>query len=137
MPLEMLTQQWPLLLGLVLFGALAYWVADEWDDADGAADAVSGAGQRADRVTGELLGGFGALVASIAMIGMTIGQQILETAGALEPIVGQVPVVIGHIIVAGVGYLSLTGVIGLSAKEYGYVVILVTIVALMIRFGRD
>ncbi len=137
MPLEMLTQQWPLLFGLVLFGALVYWVADEWAEADGAADAVSGAGKRADRVTGEFLGAFGALVASVAMIGMTIGQQLLQTASMLEPILGQVPAVIGQLVVAGLGYLTLRGVIGLSAQQYGWIVLLITIVVLFIRFGGD
>ncbi len=137
MPLEMLTQQWPLLLGLLLFGALVYWVADEWQDAQSAADAVSGAGKRADKATGEFLGAFGALVAAVAMIGMTIGQQIMATASMLEPIVGQVPVIIGHVIVAALGYLTLEGVLDLSAGQFGWMVIVITIIALFVRYGRD
>ncbi len=137
MPVQFLSENWPLLVGLLLFGGFSYLLIDEWGDADDAADAVMGAGERADRATGEFVGAVGALVAGIGMIGMTIGQEIASTASLLEPIVGQAPVVIGHLIVAGLGYLSLTGVLGLSAEQYGYLVILVTIIALFLRYGRD
>lgn len=128
---------WPMAFGVGLFALFAFWVVDEWRDADSAAGAVQGAGKRADHVTGETLGAFGALVAGVGMIGMTIGQSLIETAGMLEPVLGQVPVLIGHFVVAGLGYLSLTGAIGLSAKEYGFLVILITVVALFVRYGRD
>jgi len=137
MPVQFLTQNWPLLLGLLLFGGFAYLLLDEWREADAASDAVANAGERADAATGEFLGAVGALVAGVLMIAMTIGQQMMQTASMLEPVLGQVPVLAGHLVVAALGYLSLQGVLGLSAAQYGYAVLLVTIVALFIRFGRD
>lgn len=137
MPVQFLTQNWPLILGLLLFGGFAYLILDEWEDADAASDAVANAGERADSVTGEFLGAVGALVAGAMMIAMTIGQQIMQTASMLEPFLGQIPVLAGHLVVALLGYLSLRGVLGLTATQYGYVVVLVTIVALFVRYGRD
>ena len=137
MPVQFLTENWPLVVGLLLFGGFVYLLLDEWREADAASDAVANAGERADAATGEFLGAFGAFVAGMLGIAMTIGQQLLETASMLEPMLGQVPVLAGHLVVAALGYLSLQGVLGLSAAQYGYVVLLVTIVALFIRFGRD
>jgi len=137
MPVQFLTQNWPLILGLLLFGGFAYLILDEWQEAEAASDAVASAGERADSVTGEFLGAFGALVAGLLMIAMTIGQQIMQTASMLEPVLGQVPLLAGHLIVAVLGFLSLEGVLGLTAMEYGYAVVLVTVIALFIRYGRD
>lgn len=137
MPVDYLMQNWPTMLGLVLFALVAYWFIDEWRDADQASDAVKGAGERADAATGQFLGAVGALVFAMATIGMTVGQQIMETLSMVEPLIGNVPVIIGHLVVSFLGYLSLTGYIGLSAKEFGFAVILITIVALFVRYGRD
>lgn len=137
MQISMLTERWPTILGLLLFAGFIYLLVDEWQEAEAASDAVSNAGKRADAATGEFLGAFGALVAGVVMIGVTIGQQVMETASMIEPFIGQVPVLAGHLVVAALGYLSLQGQIGLSATQYGYAVLLITIVALFIRYGRD
>lgn len=133
----MLTQEWPLLLGLMLFGLLVYWFADEYRDVGDPVEAIQSAGDRADQATGQFLGAVGAVAMTVTMIATTIGSEVMETASMLEPLLGQAPVVFGHVIVAGLGYLSLQGTIGLTPKEYGYAVILVTIIALFLRYGRD
>lgn len=134
MTVNLLLNNWPVMLGLLLVGLLVYWLVDEYESEKDAAETVGSVGERADKATGEFLGAVGALVFSVAMIATTIGNQLAETAGMLEPMLAQAPVIIGHIVIAAVGILSLDGVLNLSATEYGYVVILVTIVALFIRF---
>lgn len=131
--MALLPAWWPMVLGVGIVGAFTYWVVDEWADADGAADAVQGAGERADRVTGELVGAFGALVMSLVMIAITIGDQLAEAVGMIGPLLGQAPMLIGQIVIAALGYLSLSGALGLSAAGYGYAVVLVLIVALFLR----
>lgn len=138
MVISSLTSQWPMLVGLGLLGLFVYWFVDEldFDERDPVA-AAEGVGDRANRATGQTLGTFGAIVAGLAMIAMTVGQQLMSAASGIEPLVGSVPVVIGHVIVGALGYLSLSGAIGLSPKDYGYIFVLVTVVALIIRYGRD
>lgn len=137
MPLGVLTSNWPVVLGLLLVGLLVYWLVDEWGEASGSADRVERVGKRADSFTGEFLGAVGALVFSVSMIVMTVGQQLVETLGMLEPLVSTAPVVIGHLIIGALAWASLEGVLGLSARGFGYAFILVTVVALFLKYGRE
>lgn len=137
MSVSLLLNNWPIAVGLLLVGLLVFWLVDEYESDKDAAQTVTGVGERADKATGEFLGAVGALVFSIAMIATTIGAQLAETAAMLEPALAQAPVVIGQAVIATIGILSLDGVLNLSATEYGYVVVMVTIVALLVRYRGD
>lgn len=135
--IDLLVGNWPTVVGLTLVGALTYWGVDEYDSGSSPSETIEGVGKRADNATGEFLGVIGSIVFTVTMIVITVGQQLAETAGMLEPLLSQAPVVIGHIVIAVLGYLALDGTLGWAAQDYGYAVVLVTVIALFIRYGRD
>jgi hypothetical protein len=137
MSLALLLDNWMLLIGLFTVGLLAYWLLDERGDADGAGDLIERVGERAESVTAGFLDATGSLVVVIASIGITIGAQLMETFGALNEVLGHAPFVIGHGLFALLTFAGLEGYIPLNVVQLGMAFIVITIVALVVRYGPD
>lgn len=129
-----LARDWKLLIGLLAVGLLVYWLLDEREDASDVSDLIEGVGGRAESATGGVVGAFGSLVIVITSIMLTVGRELLATTGDLGMLVEGVPVVIGHILVGVLAWAGFTGAIQMDASTFGWAFILITIVALGIRY---
>lgn len=134
MVMDSLASNWKLLIGLLAVGLLVYWLLDEREDANDASDLIEGVGGRAESATGGVVGAFGSLVIVITSILLTVGRELLATTGDLGMLVEGVPVVIGHLLIGVLAWAGLTGAIQMDASTFGWVFILITVVALGIRY---
>lgn len=124
-------------IGLFGVGLLLFWWFDERNDSNSAAETVERVGGRAETVTGGVFGALGSLAVVLVSIALTIGEQLLMTAGELGDLVGQAPVVLGHIAVGVLAWVGLSGMVSLSASQFGWLFVVITLIVLFMRYGRD
>lgn len=133
---SLVLKHWEIAVGLFAFGLLAFWWLTERQEADDAAETVERVGQRAETVTGGLVGSFGSLMVVLASIGVTIGNELLQTGAMLNDILGGAPVLVGHLIWGGIVFLGLQGYLGgITVMQLGYAFFTITVVALLLRYG--
>lgn len=106
-------------VGVIGVMALAYWIIDEWRDADELEEVVEGVGERSGS----------ALVVTAGVL-LTIGDQLVQLAADLVGLI-DAPVVIGHVIGGVLGWLGLQGTI--TPREFLLAFGVVTVVALIWR----
>ncbi len=121
------------IIGLAALGTLAYWYFDERQQTETAAETVENVGSRAETVTGGFVGAIGSLLVVVASIAVTIGTELMSSAGQLGDLLGNAPLLVGHVLAGVLGYLGISGL--LSVQQWGFAFILVTIVALFLKYG--
>lgn len=135
--LGFVAENWMLALGLFAVGLLAFWVFDEREDADTPGELVEQVGERAETVTAGFLDATGSLLVVIASIGLTIGAELMGTFAALNELLGHMPFVIGHGLFILLTFAGLEGWIPMTKIHLGIGALVITIVAVIVRFGPD
>jgi len=137
MPAEMLrflAENWLIAIGIFLIGLLTYWVYDEAEEAAGTEDTIRRVSDRAERATGESVRGTRALAVGVLGILMTVGVEVLAFGAELNMLLGNVPFVVGTVVVAALGYLGMAG--AFSTTTYGYATLLIIMGAAFARYGN-
>ncbi|OYR61158.1 hypothetical protein DJ71_24420 [Halorubrum sp. E3] len=106
-------------VGVIGVMALAYWVLDEWKDADDATEVVEGVGERS-----------GSAIVVTSGVLLTIGDQLIQLVADLVGMI-DAPVVVGHIVGGLLGWLGLQGTI--SQSQFLVFFGIVTVIALIWR----
>jgi hypothetical protein len=114
------------LIGLLGLGTLVYaYLAERAEDRT-FQEELEAAGERIDGILGGLLGGVNALITTMFMVGITIGNQVADLASNILGMTGA-PGFIGQVILGLLGYAGLRGILPISAELYGYVFIVLTV----------
>lgn len=106
-------------IGVIGILTLAYWIVDEWRDANSPTQVAERVGERS-----------GSAIVVIVGVLLTIGDQLIQLAADLLGLV-DAPVVVAHVIGGMLGYLGLQGVI--STSEFILYFGVVTVVGLIWR----
>jgi len=106
-------------VGVLGVMVLAYWILDEWRDADDATEVVEGVGERSGS----------AIVVGTGVL-LTIGDQLIQLVADLIGMI-DAPVVVGHIVGGLLGWLGLQGTI--SQSQFVVFFGIVTVIALIWR----
>jgi len=118
MPAAMLMQYWGYVLAAIVLIAVAYWVYDERDPEERAADTTKKVGNRAARATGGLVGVIVAVLLGLATTIMQTGMELGELAMPLLDFVGANPEVSSGVVVAVLGWLGISGSVPISGVQF-------------------
>lgn len=108
-----------IIVGVLGVMILAYWILDEWRDANDATEVVEGVGERSGS----------AIVVGTGVL-LTIGDQLIQLGADLVGMI-DAPVVVGHIVGGLLGWLGLQGTI--SQSQFLVFFGIVTVIALIWR----
>lgn len=108
-----------IIVGVLGVMILAYWILDEWRDANDATEVVEGVGERSGS----------AIVVGTGVL-LTIGDQLIQLVADLVGMI-DAPVVVGHIVGGLLGWLGLQGTI--SQRQFLVFFGIVTVIALIWR----
>jgi hypothetical protein len=137
MVVSALVANWQIAVGLLAVGLLVYWTLDERRMTSSAGETIERVGARAESVTGGVVGAFGSLVVVLISIAMTVGMEVASTGGDIVPLVTSAPVVVGHTLFGLLTFLGLTGTVPLTTVELGWLFLIITAIALALRFGGE
>jgi hypothetical protein len=135
--LGVLADNWLIGIGLFALALVLYWTFDERSDTSSAGETIERVGERAEVVTNGFLGAVGSLLVVVASIGLAIGTQLLELGVALNDLLGHVPILVGHLLFGLIAFAGLEGVIPVSQMQLGWIFLLITVVALIAKYGED
>lgn len=133
---EFVIGNWMFLIGLLGLGVLTFWAADAYEEEQSLSGFVDEFGENAEEGLTESVGAVGTLVVVGTSIAVSLGNEMLMLASQLSGLIGDVPVVVGHVLFGILVFLNV-GTFGLNQSQLGLAFIVITIVALLLRFGGD
>jgi len=123
-----------LTIGLAATGLLTYWFLDEYRDADDTAEAIEGAGDRADSFFGGTIGAFGSLLTVVLTITVTVANQLLMTGSALNEAI-EAPALFGQAITGLIAFAGLKGLIPADPVIFAAIATLLFVLVLWARYS--
>lgn len=127
--LGLLLAGWPIVVGLIGVGLLAFWWFDERQESDRWEDTIEKVGERAQAATGGAVGAFGSLVVVVFGVAATIGHELVMSLAELSGPVAEFPALVGGSAIGLLGTLGLSGVIPIEAWQFGVVVLALLVLA--------
>lgn len=127
--IDLLLTGWPVIVGLLGVGLLAFWWFDERDDNDRWEDTVERVGERAQAATGGAVGAFGSLVVVIFGIAATIGHELVMSLAELSGPVAEFPALVGGAGIGLLGTIGLSGIVPIKGWQFGVIVLVVLLLA--------
>ena len=128
-------EHWVTTTGLLALGVLAYWYFAARSESDaGAANTASAFMERAERGFGDTFGALTSILIGLLAIGVTIASELLHLGVAVNGLIGEAPVLVGHFVFGVFAWAGLAGYIPLDAATAGWVFLAVTVVAVVMKY---
>lgn len=123
---------WMFAIGLIIGGLFLYWVIEESDSDDAAADTAERVADRAEGLFGGIIGGTGAFVVSMSAIALAGLDQIMMVVDLLITQAFGAPLL--SMTLAGLGSIfGLSAMLGLQAETAGLLIIVLVVSMTLLR----
>lgn len=117
-PLSILTANSRLVAGLLVVGVFAYWALDELEEDDDATMAIQKTSERAADATGGFITVTRAVVAGVATVVLTAGDQLVM-------VLTEAPMVVGQLTISVLGIGAAVGALPVGVLLIGAVAVIV------------